>query len=205
MSEIVPAVPQQSHHLEIRDHTLRSLRAVLLQLDERRQELVEEDNVEDLAAGVQDLQTILFDIRAIEYQTRIDLAEMIDRRAGRHTSVNRLEVDGVGALEVKGGWTRKGWRSNDLLRNLIAKALEEVDERIVDGMGEIREVEDSESLDAIMEALTTCLPITASLSWRTGQEKKDGTLTGLKAYGFDDEDYCERIEQPRLATVPKKT
>lgn len=188
----------------VRDEALRVLRSALLGLDDRRAQLVAEDDIDTLAAGAQDLDTLMNDLHLIQRQVRLDLADMVDRRDGSNFGLKRFEVEGVGVIESKGGWRRTQWRSEALLEELIRRAIANVeDEIIVSTDGEPIPLTHSHVVEAIIDVLVTTLPLTGSLSWRTGQVK-DGEPTGLKKWGIHDEDWCQREEQPRLASVPRR-
>lgn len=184
------------------------LRTVLAELDTQRAALAEAGDYEALAMGAQDLDTLLGDMRNILRSARLDLAEIIDDQADRHVGTNRVEIDGVGAVETRGGWTRKNWDSKRLLRTLLAKAIAEVPgERIVNEDGEVLDVAESATLAAITQVLEDCLPITGSLSWRSGEWPDHQTGSegrGLKKHGVDDEAWCDRVEKPRMAIIPKR-
>lgn len=200
-----------SQTLAARTDTLRALQAVLLDLDNQRQDLAEKGDYESLAAGGQDLEVITKDLRDILDQTRKDLAKILDERQGQLSSdgtyyfgINRQEVPGVGMVEVNGGWTRTKWRSEELLRHLVNQVVEASTERIVTEDGEVIDPGESELLYDIIKVVKETMPLSPSLSWKVGLEKKDGTLSGLKAHGVKDTDWCERNPKVRLATIPKR-
>jgi hypothetical protein len=201
-----------SHTLVARNDVLQALQAVLLDLDNQRQALAEKGDYESLAEGGQDLEVITKDLRDILDQTRKDLAKILDEKQGQLSSdgtyyfgINRQEVPGVGVVEVNGGWTRTKWRSEDLLRHLLGKVVEDSTEKIVNEDGEVIPVADSQLLYDIIRVVKDTMPLTASLSWKVGQETKDGKITGLKKHGVTDTDWCERNPKPRLATIPKRS
>lgn len=198
-----------SAEIEVRSETLRALQAVLLGMDEQRRELAEAGDYETLSAGAQDLAVITKDITDLLRDTRRDIADIVDKMQGNLSSdesyyygVNRIEVPGVGVVEVNGGWTRTKWRSEALLHHLVTQAIEGCEEVIVNADGEPVVIRDSCVVTSIMEVVKDTMPLTASLSWKVGQEKKGGEVTGLKRHGVDDEDWCERTPKERLATVP---
>lgn len=193
--------------VELRSVATRALRQVIADLDAQRAALAEEGDYVTLAEGAQDIATVERDLSAVLRQTRLDIARIVDANAGSDTRINRVEVEGVGAVEVKGGWKRTGWESERLLRALVQRAIDRVgSEKIVTADGEVVDVEESETLASILDALLTCLPITASTAWRTGtwptEAKPEGA--GLKRWGFDDADFCEREDQPRMAVIPRR-
>jgi hypothetical protein len=200
-----------SAEIEARTETLRALQGVLLALDDDRQRLAEAGDYETLAAGGQDLEVITKDLRDILDQTRKDLARIVDENQGNLSSdgtyyygVNRVEVPGVGMLEVNGGWTRTKWRSEALLNKLLLDVAEASTERIVTEDGELVDPAQSVLLRDVIACIKETMPLTASLSWKVGTEKATGEKTGLKARGVTDTDWCERMPKQRLATIPKR-
>jgi hypothetical protein len=185
---------------------LAELRAALLRLDDERQRLAEAGDYESLSWGVQDLQVLVKDLRQLTDDARRDIAKVVDERQGNLSSdgtyyygVNRIEVPGLGAVEVNGGWTRTKWRSVELLGRLVRDIAESSDERIVTADGEIVAPADSVLLATVVEVLSETMPLNPSLSWRVG--KTDGT-TGLRKHGIDSDNWCEKVPKTRLATVP---
>jgi len=200
-----------SQALVARTENLRALQAVVLELENQRQELYEAGDYATLSAGAQDLEVIASDLRDLLNETRRNIATILDEIQGQVSSdgtyyfgINRMELPGVGMVEVNGGWTRTKWRSEDLLRYLVNQIAEASAERIVTADGEVVEVAQSQLLYDIIKVVKETMPLTASLSWKVGTETKAGTKSGLKKHGVDDRDWCERTPKTRLATVPKR-
>lgn len=115
------------------------------------------------------------------------------------TGRKQTVIDGVGVIESNGGFTRTNWRSRELLRELLVIALADLSIFTPDG-------EDAHDVayENLMDVLCEALPITASLSWRTGKwAEGDNPPTGLKRWGINDTDWCDREEKVRLATIPR--
>lgn len=195
---------------------LALLRRAILDLDDQRRALVEADDIDNLALGGQQVQTLGDDLATLLRDVRTDLAAMVDRRAEERrladaeakgvdilapkvSGVRRWTVEGVGVIEANGGFTRTKWRSVELLDRLLHVALDAVP------MFDPETGEDCHQAvyDRLHEVLDECLPLSASLSWRVGQTFKDRPATGLKRFGIDDANWCEREEKVRMATIPK--
>jgi hypothetical protein len=84
-------------------------------------------------------------------------------------------IDGLGTLERRKGTDRKAWQSDDLLRRVV-HSMPWVDPET----GEM--LERDLLVDAVLEAISACVPITPSLGWR---------VTALKARGIDPDEWCE--------------
>lgn len=187
-------------------HTLAVLRSAILAWDEERLRLAEAGDYEALAWGAQGLGALTSDLRQLHEDVRRDVAEIVDDLQGNLSSdgtyyygVNRIEVPGLGLVEVNGGWTRTKWRSTELLRYLLRDIADHSPERIVTADGEIVDPAESELLARIADVLSETMPLNPSLSWRVG--KTDGS-TGLRKHGVDSDDWCEKVPKVRLATVP---
>lgn len=149
--------------------------------------------------------------RLADWQERVDAAEAKGRKPPKPpallkvkpTGIKRATVEGVGVIECNGERTRSDWRSVDLLRHLFEQVIDASDERIVTPDGEVVDPKDSAIVADLLTMLETVMPVTASLNWRTGRVDPDGTVTGLRAYGIDSEDWCEIEVKPRKARVPK--
>lgn len=180
------------------------LRKGLMALDEQRQALAEAGDYESLAVGAADIAAITGDLRDIERAARSDiativLASWVDERGERKRGKPKVTVTGLGVVEIEGGWERKNWQSEKLLRELMLRAIVDPD------TGELAAESPMEIVGAIYEVLNECLPITGSLGWRTGKfDKATQELTGLKKFGIDDAEWCERVDKPVLAKVPKR-
>lgn len=172
------------------------LRKALVLIDDQRQALAEAGDIDGLAWGLSQLDLLVGDMRAIERAGRGNVAALMDSewedmgKKGRP----RREVPGLGVIEVWGGSERKNWQSERLLQQLILST-------IVDENGELRRDSPLLLAERIYAVLVACLPITASLSWKVGQHGKG---TGLRGQGIDPAMYCDEVEAPRLAKIPKQ-
>lgn len=173
-------------------NALAALRAGLLAMDERRVMLKEAGDKFGLANGAADVRVVINDLSALERAAKGDLAELMPR-VGR--ALPRLEVPGLGTVEVRGGSDRKGWESERLLSLLLQKA-------IVDENGEVEDLSPLVVIARVFEVLKDCLPVTESLQWRGG--RADGSAPGLRKYGLDPDEFCDVTEKPRLASIPKR-
>lgn len=189
---------------------LEELRRAILSWDDQRQALAADGDYEGLAWGAQGLKALLDDLRQLHEDVRLDIGRIVDdefakprqvRDDGTITGPTKVEVPGLGLIQVNGGWTRKGWESERLIRKLLRDVAERCPERIVTPEGEVISPDLSQLLEDIYQMLTTCCSLTASHPWRVGQRKGE-EVTGLLAYGVKDEDWCERVGKPRLASVP---
>ncbi len=121
----------------------------------------------------------------------------------------RCEVPGVGAVEVNGGWDRKNWESDKLLRRMLHVALDGLSIFDAETGEDARDL----AIDRVFEVLNDTMPVTPSMQWRVGTwpktDPKTGETvkpaTGLKRYGIDDENWCDRTAKPRLARWPNRT
>ena len=176
---------------------------------------------ESLAAGGQDLETVNDDLATLIRDVKLYVAEIVDemeREARAHDAEMReaagknplkrndpdaslgpvrVEVEGVGAVEVNGGWDRKNWQSERLLREMLSRFL--ANWVVVDRSGEV--IPPDRVVDDLATFLIEIMPVTGSMQWRVG--KADGS-NGLRAFGVDETDYCERTEKPRLARWPRR-
>ena len=110
------------------------------------------------------------------------------------------EVPGLGVVEVKGGFDRKNWESGKVLHRVIMEAI--VDKET----GEIHSFDSPTAFaTAVENNIRACLGMTGSTAWKVGERKPDGTYKGgLRSLDIDPTDYCDEIERPRLAIIPKR-
>ena len=104
-------------------------------------------------------------------------------------------------IDVPGGSERKGWESRRLLHKLIRDVVADPD------TGELRTFDGPlDVADAITAVIEDCLPITASTGWKVGSKNKvTGEWdNGLRGRGIDPDEWCDVIDKPRLAVVPKR-
>lgn len=216
------AVELWGGHLPVgrRVPAVQSLREVIGTLDDQAKALRAAGDYESLSAGGQDLELVVDDLAALMRDVKVYVAEIVDEREREyraHDAENRaavgkaplkrndpdaplgpvrVEVEGVGAVEVNGGWDRKNWESERLLRDMLRRFLASY--RLIDADGTMLHPENA--VERLHAFLTEIMPVTGSMQWRVG--KADGS-NGLRAFGVDETDYCERTEKPRLARWPK--
>lgn len=202
---------------------LLALRRAILSLDDQRAGLAEVGDMEGLVYGGRDLDVIVGELSTVLRQVRVDVARIIDdaehrrreriredklaegkeppawtdpdRRLGRLTR----EVDGFGLVTVNGGYDRKGWDSLGLLRRMLHIALDPVEVWASDGSDNTNTV-----IERLMEVLGDTMPLHPSLGWRVGTDWAGKPPTGLRKYGVNPDDWCERSDKDRLAAWPKE-
>lgn len=177
---------------------LVAIRAAIADLDLQRRELVAAGDYVTLALGGADVATLIADLGILLDAVRRDLARLLDALPRKNRRAKpRVEVPGLGPVEVEGGSEWKQWRSEDLLTRLVYGCL-------VNDDGEVIDRPPLDAAEAIVAVLTSCLPLTESLGWRKGSKQPDGTWSGLRGEGIDLEDYAVRTDKPRLAKLPKR-
>lgn len=187
------------YHLD----ALPILRSAVLALDDERTALVAAGDVDRLANGAADLKVLLGDLNAFLRGVRVDLARLLIARheaeGGNPNRRPKVEVEGLGVVEVPSGRERKNWDSPGLLRHLITQAIADPE------TGEMRTDSVPEAAGAILEVLMDCLPVTASLGWRVGTfDKATDTWTGLRKYEVELDAWSDEVEKERLAEIPKR-
>lgn len=189
-SDLVPAPPPPPSAIGL-------LRAAVLAMDDQRAGMVKRGDTTALAWGGAQVALVAGDLADLLRQVRSDLAVLVENDyEGKGKA--KLDIEGLGRVEIDGGWERKNWESAKLLRLLLLKAIVDPE------TGELTEAPPSVIVSRIFEVLNDCLPITGSLNWRTGSyDRATESFTGLKKYGVDDEDFCDRIDKPKLARIPK--
>ena len=98
----------------------------------------------------------------------------------------KLEVEGVGLVEIKSSVRRTGWQHDDLFRSVVA--------RIIDTPGVFYD-EDGTSLYPAQAAANVVerLREVLSPSWK---------VTGLRALGLDADEFCETDEKHYSVKLP---
>lgn len=179
-------------------NALEVLRLAIVALDAQREVLLAAGDYETLAHGGADVEALIRDLGTLLNQVRRDVATLLDALPRKNRRAKpRVEVPGLGVVEVMGGNDWKRWDSERLLRHLIYATLVSED-------GEVVSASPTEVADRIANMLVEVLPITESLGWRRGTKQPDGTWSGLRGWGIDLEDWAERVGKPRLATIPKR-
>lgn len=160
---------------DVEDDLARWLRAALLVVDKRRDELAAEGDWEALAHGLAAVKTIADDLRALTRALEDDVARLLPAK--------RVEVEGLGVIERRRATTRRNWQSLELLDELIRRA-------IVDPETGSIVTDDVIIRQRIVEILTDTIPFTGSLGWR---------IVALRDRGIDPAMWCE--ETPGRETV----
>jgi len=203
---------------------LAPIQNAIAQLHAEAMALRDAGNYEALSAGGQDIEVVIDDLHTLQRDVKLYVAGIVDevereRRvrdaADRETAGKkpikrndpeaplgtvRVEIMGVGAVEVNGGWDRKNWESAKLLRRMLHVALDGLSIFDAATGEDARDI----ALERVFEILNETMPVTPSMQWRTGVWPKDDKPgTGLKKFAVDDADFCDRTEKPRLARWPK--
>lgn len=182
---------------------LRAIRSAMLDLDDQRLALVEAGDVDRLANGAADLKVVIGDLNTLHRNVRSDLAAMLIHRheveGGNPKRRPKVEVEGLGVVEVPSGRERKNWKSVELVRRLVTEAIVDTE------TGEMRHDSVPKAVAEILKVLEDCLPLTGSLGWRVGTfDKVSEEWTGLRGHGIDPDDWSDEVEKDRLAEIPKR-
>ena len=189
---ITETLPEPSRNSDI----IYNLRLLFAQMDDRRSELAKAGDVESLAHGAADVDLLASELSTIKRSAQTDIARIF-----AETGERKREIPNLGVVEVKGGFDRKNWKSRDVLREVIFRAL--VDPET--GEWYNPEADAIDVAKAIEEAVANCLGMTGSTSWKVGEKAPDGTWKGgLRSVGINPEDYCDEVEKPKLAIIPKR-
>ncbi len=210
-------VPEQ-----VRQDPLMALRQAIMVLDDQRAALVELGDYEGLAFGGRDLGVLVGELDTVLRQVRVDVATLVDaeERERRDEIRERAEaegkkvpkfaepdvrlgrvkreVEGLGLVEVNGGYDRKGWQSLALLRTMLSIALDEMPLWTSEG-----EDAHAQVYDRLVEVLGDTMPLHPSLQWKVGTDWEGKPPTGLRKYGINPDDWCERTDKTRLASWPR--
>jgi len=185
-------LPEPSRNSDI----IYNLRLLFAQMDDRRAELAKAGDVDSLAHGAADVDLLASELSTIKRSAQTDIAKIF-----AETGEHKREIPNLGIVEVKGGFDRKNWQSREVLREVIFRALVDPE------TGEWRNP-DADAIDiakTIEAAIANCIGMTGSTSWKVGERAADGTYKGgLRSVGINPEDYCDEVEKPRLATIPKR-
>lgn len=205
---------------------LEPIRHAIARLADEATALFEAGDYESLAAGGQDIEVVIDELSTVYRDVRLFVASIVDHRErearvrdaaerasdGRRPikrndpdaslGLVRTEVAGVGAVEINGGYYRTNWQSDKLLRRMLHIAL--------DGMSIFDATTGEDARDAAIErvagVLTDVMPIRPSMQWRVGSwPRGDQPATGLKLYGINDADWCDRTDKVRLASWPRRS
>lgn len=174
---------------------IAGVRQLIMAMDDRRAELAEAGDIENLAHGAADVDLLIGEFSVVKRQAQADIAKVMAEEGER-----KREIPGLGIVEVKGGFDRKNWESAKVLHRVIMEAIvdKETGEFIPFGSP-------TDLADAVEAAIKVCLGMTGSTAWKVGEPKADGTYKGgLRSLGIDPTDYCDEVEKPRLALIPKR-
>lgn len=221
----VPALVGDLPESAPRTPGLLALRGALMALDNERIALAEAGDYEQLARGGAAIDIIAGDLGAILRSTKLDIARILDTaeserraaiRAEEYPGVDeddpaipyslsprlgpvRAEVEGVGAVDVNGGWDRKNWQSMKLLERMLHIALDPMDLWSTEG-----EEQHDAVIERLMDVLGEVMPLHPSLQWKVGRYAKGKPPTGMKRFQLDDEEWCDRTPKPRQASWPRQ-
>lgn len=174
---------------------IAGVRQLIMAMDDRRAELAEAGDVENLAHGAADVDLLIGEFSVVKRQAQADIAKVLAEEGER-----KREIPGLGIVEVKGGFDRKNWESAKVLHRVIMEVIvdKETGEFIPFGSP-------TDLADVVEAAIKVCLGMTGSTAWKVGEPKADGTYKGgLRSLGIDPTDYCDEVEKPRLAIIPKR-
>jgi hypothetical protein len=174
---------------------IAGVRQLIMAMDDRRAELAEAGDVDNLAHGAADVDLLIGEFSVVKRQAQADIAKVMAEADER-----KREVPGLGVVEVKGGFDRKNWESGKVLHRVIMEAI--VDKET----GEIHSFDSPTAFaTAVENNIRACLGMTGSTAWKVGERKPDGTYKGgLRSLDIDPTDYCDEIERPQLAIIPKR-
>ena len=111
---ITETLPEPSRNADI----IYNLRLLFAQMDDRRSELAKAGDVESLAHGAADVDLLASELNTIKRSAQTDIARIF-----AETGERKREIPNLGVVEVKGGFDRKNWKSRDVLREVIFRAL----------------------------------------------------------------------------------
>lgn len=180
-------LPDNLH--EIEQHQPNTLVDVidqaLVHADQQRAALVKAGDRDNLAWGLKQLRDVQSTLSMLERQVDGDLAQMIE-------DDRRHEVDGLGVLEVHRRSVRQKWDSERLFGYLIQRIEDAatIDPETGEVVGDMATAETVTNL--VRDILGPCIPLTASMGWRT---------TGLKQAGVDPNRYREREPGPLTVRI----
>lgn len=141
------------------DSATLTLMGVLDAIDSQRMTLAMLGEYGSIAYGLQHLKEIKRQLDAIIQVAEKNIYDMMHDK--------EEFIPGVGIVTKSMGSSKK-WDSEDLFDSIVARCM----------AGEFS----LESVDKLLATLKDCLPLTSSLSWRSGS---------LKAHGINPSRYCE--------------
>lgn len=175
-----------------------ALRKVIAMMDDVRAELALAGDKVNLAIGAADVAMLADELLTVKKQAAVDIARIVAAEDGPKF----FDVEGLGRVEVHGGTDRKKWQSTDVLTEVIFRAIVDPE------TGEWRNP-DADAIDLAKEIernIQTAVGMTGSTSWKVGKwdEKTQTYVGGLRSLGIEPDDYCEQVEKPNVATIPKR-
>lgn len=148
--------------------TVAALRLAIMHMAQDVAALREAGDWEALVRGLVPLQDIVSDLRDVERDARMAVADTMPGR--------EVTVDGVARVERKKRTTRRNWDSADLLRRIAFGTIVDPD------TGEIMDGSPAEVVDRLVAELSEVAPFTGSMGWR---------VAALRARGFQIDEWCE--------------
>ena len=127
-------------------------------------ELAEHGDWESLGDGLERIRALKRQLSTLERHVEDHVAALMPDK--------RIVTPGLG-MERRTSKDRRGWQSEEILRELHAQSW-------ADGDGVQRT--EGEAFEVFYESVKECVPLTGSLAWR---------VKALAEYGIDPEDYAE--------------
>jgi hypothetical protein len=151
---------------------IEDIQKLVYELDEQvTNEALDDMELTDLARQMLQFRDLVRVVR--------DLAGRLEQGVARAMPDKKVTIDGLGTLERNVDVSRKNWDHDMVASKLVTQALE----RWMQETGEVINVEQAQAV--LVAIMTACRP-----EWRMG---------GLKDYGIDPDDYCEKTYgQPRI-------
>lgn len=140
---------------------LLAFQSSLMELDNLRQALAEQNDWPSLAAGLANLTELKNQLTVVMQAIEHDIYYLMPEK--------KQMIDGIGTFEKRRSNSKK-WESQKLLRDIVRAKLYNEDGEVAPGTM------------ALIETLEKVLPLTASLGWRS---------TALKEEGFDPSEYSD--------------
>jgi hypothetical protein len=154
---------------------LQAFDKVLLLADQRRGELADANDWQNLAYGLDAFRAFKANLDTLIRAIEDNVAETMPGK--------KQAVDGLGLLEKRSATSRR-WDSEGLLQYMVRDVLDP------DRTGEVN----YDRMWDLIEALKKALPFTASLGWR---------VTALKELGMPVDNFCETTYGRQTITIAK--
>lgn len=176
---------------------ITAFRSAVAAMDDRRAELAEAGDKENLAVGAADVAMLADELLIVKKQAAADIARIVNAEGGPR----KFEVPNLGVVEVHGGVQRKNWKSTEVLTEVILRAIADPE------TGEWLNPDASpiEIAAAIEANIQTTIGMTGSTAWKVGRwdEKSETWKGGLRSLDIDPDDYCDEVVKPDEARIPK--